>query len=65
MGAEKPPFNQGHVETYDALVPVYKWLGAEKKLGLYDHAPEGHGVTNKDLHIILDFAARDAFSDSF
>jgi hypothetical protein len=56
MGAEKPSFEQGHVEAYDALIPVYEWLGARKNLGLYDHAPRGHGVEIEDLHTVLDFA---------
>ena len=33
MGAEKPAFNQGHVEAYEALVPVYEWLGEGKTWG--------------------------------
>jgi hypothetical protein len=56
MGAEKPSFNQGHVEAYDALIPVYEWLGARNNLGLYDHSPRGHGVNSEDLHTVLDFA---------
>jgi hypothetical protein len=56
MGAEKPAFNQGHVEAYESLVPVYEWLGARRNLGLYDHAPRGHGVEREDLLTVLDFA---------
>lgn len=56
MGAEKPAFNEGHVEAYEALIPVYEWLGARENLGLYDHSPRGHGVTSDDLHTVLDFA---------
>ena len=56
MGAEKPAFNEGHVEAYEALVPVYEWLGVSKKLGLYDHSPRGHGVDLDDLHTVLDFS---------
>lgn len=56
MGAEKPAFNQGHVEAYEALVPVYEWLDAGNNVGLYDHSPRGHGVTQDDLHTVLDFA---------
>lgn len=56
MGAEKPAFNQGHVEAYESLVPVYEWLGARNNLGLYDHSPRGHGVDIDDLHTVLDFS---------
>lgn len=56
MGAEKPAFNEGHVEAYEALVPVYEWLGTRNNLGLYDHSPRGHGVNRDDLHTVLDFA---------
>lgn len=56
MGAEKPAFNQGHVEAYKALVPVYEWLGARNNLGLYDHSPRGHGVNLDDLLTVLDFS---------
>ena len=56
MGAEKPAFNEGHIEAYEALVPVYQWLGAKQRLGLYDHSPRGHGVTLDDLHTVLDFS---------
>jgi len=56
MGAEKPAFNQGHLEAYEALVPVYEWLGARNNLGLYDHSPRGHGVNLDDLHTVLDFS---------
>jgi len=56
LGAEKPAFNEGHVEAYEALVPVYDWLGVRNRLGLFDHSPRGHGVTQDDLHTVLDFA---------
>lgn len=56
LGAEKPAFNQGHVEAYEALIPVYEWLGARENLGLYDHSPRGHGVTMDDLLTVLDFS---------
>jgi hypothetical protein len=56
MGAEKPAFNEGHIEAYEALIPVYEWLGVENKLGLYDHSPRGHGVEMDDLQTVLDFA---------
>lgn len=56
MGAEKPAFNQGHIEAYEALLPVYEWLGAKQNLGLYDHAPREHGMNVDDLLTVLDFS---------
>ena len=56
MGAEKPAFNRGHIEAYKSLIPVYDWLGARQNLGLYDHAPRGHGVNLDDLLTVLDFS---------
>ena len=56
MGAERSAFNQGHVEAYEALVPVYEWLGARNNLGIYDHSPRGHGVNLDDLLTVLDFS---------
>jgi hypothetical protein len=56
MGDENTHKNVGHIEAYEALVPVYKWLGAKDKLGLYDHAPSGHGFGEDDFSTILDFA---------
>jgi hypothetical protein len=58
MGDEKTHKNVGHIEAYEALVPVYEWLGAKDKLGLYDHAPRGHGFGEDDVFTILDFADR-------
>ena len=34
MGDENAHENVGHIEAYEALVPVYEWLGAKDKLGL-------------------------------
>jgi len=56
MGAENEKKNMANVEAYEALVPVFGWLGAEKKLGLYDHSPHGHGICEDDFHTIMDFA---------
>jgi hypothetical protein len=56
MGDENTHKNVGHIEAYEALVPVYEWLGARNKLGLYDHAPRGHGFGKDDFFTILDFA---------
>jgi hypothetical protein len=56
MGAENDDKNVGHIEAYEALVPVYEWLGARDKLGLYDHAPRGHAFDEDDYFTILDFA---------
>ncbi|MHC4995775.1 MAG: glucuronyl esterase domain-containing protein [Planctomycetota bacterium] len=56
MGVENTHKNVGHVEAYEALVPVYEWLGVKDRLGLYDHAPEGHGIVEDDMYTILDFA---------
>jgi hypothetical protein len=56
MGAENDDKNVGHIEAYEALVPVYAWLGARDKLGLYDHAPRGHAFDEDDYFTILDFA---------
>jgi hypothetical protein len=56
MGDENNDKNVGHIEAYEALVPVYDWLGAKDKLGLYNHAPRGHGLGEDDLFTILDFA---------
>jgi hypothetical protein len=56
MGEENTHKNVGHIEAYEALVPVYEWLGAKDKLGLYDHAPRGHGFGEDDFFTILDFA---------
>ena len=56
MGEENNDKNVGHIEAYEALVPVYEWLGAKDKLGLYDHAPRGHGFGEDDVFTILDFA---------
>jgi len=58
MGDENPDKNVGHIEAYEALVPVYEWLGAKAKLGLYNHAPRGHGIGEDDFFTILDFADR-------
>lgn len=58
MGAENNDKNVGHIEAYEALVPVYEWFGATEKLGLYDHAPRGHGFGEDDVFTILDFADR-------
>jgi hypothetical protein len=56
MGQENNDKNVGHIESYEALVPVYEWLGAKDRLGLYDHAPRGHGFGEDDFFTILDFA---------
>jgi hypothetical protein len=56
MGDENTYKNVGHIEAYEALVPVYEWLDAKDKLGLYDHAPRGHGFGEDDFFTILDFA---------
>jgi len=56
MGQENNDKNVGHIEAYEALVPVFEWLGARDKLGLYDHAPRGHGIGEDDFFTILDFA---------
>ncbi len=56
MGAENDDKNEGHIEAYEALVPVYEWLGAGDKLGLYDHSPLGHGLMEEDISTMLDFA---------
>ena len=56
MGQENNDKNVGHIEAYEALVPVYAWLGAKNKLGLYNHAPRGHGIREDDFFTILDFA---------
>ena len=56
IGAEKPAFNEGHVEAYESLVPVYDWLGVRNRLGLFDHSPRGHGVNLDDLLTVLDFS---------
>ena len=56
MGEENNDKNVGHIEAYEALVPVYEWLGAKDKLGLYNHAPRGHGIGEDDFFTILDFA---------
>ena len=56
MGDENTHKNVGHIEAYEALVPVYEWLGAKGKIGLFDHAPAGHGIVEDDFSTILDFA---------
>ena len=56
MGAENDKKNRSHIEAYEALVPVYEWLGIKHKLGLYDHSPHGHGICEDDFHTIMDFA---------
>ena len=56
MGQENNDKNVGHIEAYEALVPVFEWLGAQDKLGLYNHAPHGHGIVEDDFFTILDFA---------
>lgn len=56
MGKEQPAFNEGHIEAYESLIPVYEWLGVKNRLGLYDHSPRGHGVEMDDLLTVLDFA---------
>ena len=56
MGDENIDKNIGHIETYEAFIPVYQWLGAEGKLGLFNHAPRGHGIGEDDFHTMLDFA---------
>ena len=56
MGAENEKKNVSHIEAYEALVPVYDWLGAGDKLGLFDHSPHGHGMCEDDMHTIMDFA---------
>lgn len=56
MGAENEKKNRSHIEAYEALVPVYEWLGVKHKLGLYDHSPHGHGICEDDMHTIMDFA---------
>jgi hypothetical protein len=58
MGEENSHKNVGHIETYEALVPVYEWLGAKDKLGLYNHAPHGHGHVEDDFYTMIDFADR-------
>ncbi len=61
VGAEKPAFNEGRVEAYESLVPVYEWLGVRNRLGLYDHSPRGHGVSLDDLLTVLDFSDQTFF----
>lgn len=56
MGDENIYKNEGHIEAYEALVPVYEWLGVGEKIGLYDHSPGGHGFIDGDFDTILDFA---------
>ena len=56
MGDENTHKNVGHIEAYEALVPVYGWLGAKDRLGLYDHTPHGHGIVEDDFSTMLDFA---------
>jgi hypothetical protein len=56
MGDENSHKNVGHIEAYEALAPVYEWLGAKENLGLYNHAPRGHGFGEDDVFTILDFA---------
>jgi len=58
MGAENDKKNRSHIEAYEALVPIYEWLGVRHKLGLYDHSPHGHGICEDDMHTIMDFADR-------
>jgi len=56
MGEENADKMEGHIESYEALIPVYEWLGVPEKLGLYDHSPGGHGFVKGDFSTILDFA---------
>lgn len=56
MGAENDSKNRSHIEAYEALVPVYDWLGVKQNVGLYDHSPHGHGICEDDMHTIMDFA---------
>jgi len=56
MGAENEKKNRSNIEAYEALVPVFNWLGAGDKLGLFDHSPHGHGICEDDMHTIMDFA---------
>ncbi len=63
MGAENQKKNRSNIETYEALVPVFNWLGAGDKLGLFDHSPHGHGICEDDMHTIMDFAEK-IFQDS-
>jgi len=56
MGAENEKKRRSNIEAYEALVPVFNWLGADDKLGLYDHSPHGHGICEDDMHTIMDFA---------
>lgn len=56
MGEEAESKNISNIETYEALAPVFEWLGVGNKLGLFDHSPHGHGICEDDMHTIMDFA---------
>jgi|GEM_PF-2750551 len=58
MGDENEDKNVGHIKSYEALVPVYQWLGAKEKLKLHNHSPRGHGIGKGDFFTALDFADR-------
>jgi ADP-L-glycero-D-manno-heptose 6-epimerase len=54
MGNENTHKNVGHIEAYEALVPVYEWLGAPERIGLH-WRPGGHGQLVEDWLALLDF----------
>lgn len=56
MGDEGEVKAQTLVEAYDAARIVYKWLGVEERVGLYDHSPRGHELKQDDYDAIMDFA---------
>jgi hypothetical protein len=56
MGDEGDVKAQTLVEAYDAARIVYKWLGVEERVGLYDHSPRGHELKQDDYDAIMDFA---------
>lgn len=49
------------VEAYEALVPIYEWLGASYELVLLYHSPHRHGICEGDIHSIVDFAGETIF----
>lgn len=56
MGDEGPVKAEQLVEGYDAAKVVYRWMGVEERVGLYDHSPRPHEFEAPDLVTIMDFS---------
>lgn len=56
MGDEGAVKAEQLVEGYDAAKVVYRWMGVEERVGLYDHSPRLHEFEAPDLVTIVDFS---------